>query len=472
MKQRCKELPEELWESILNRLADEDDDYCDLQSPSLVCKQFLSITNRFRQKLAAKGNVFYNNRCETLCRALERFGSLKEIELSHLGAESDVDCQLLRIASSGLDLQSLSLYGFPNSPSANTFRILGSNMNNLKVLRCTEFVSLRDPDLVHIADALPRLEELDIRHLITKSNHSVTDAGIEAISRKLLGLRKINISGNRGCSDRSLIALSSNCVLLIEIRCSTCNITAAGIDFALRHSPNLISLRARDYQSSFTFEDSKTYARNLRAIDLCPYGNQDRLVCSIAKAGIPLEKLILRDGYKSNLSAHAVLILLRACPTLKHFKLDCFNFLNDDSIRYLCRYLPNLVSIKLVGPSKLTPATFFVLAKECPLLSKITLEIGTLEKVQDEIVANLEKNYRIRFLDLSHNWLMKDELLKQMVFACPNLRTLDVGGCGELTKECLEEILKSCPEIKHLKVVQKTLVSSGVSNIEYPRRRQ
>ncbi|KAH7835036.1 hypothetical protein Vadar_022255 [Vaccinium darrowii] len=204
MKERCKELPEELWESILNRLT-LDNNYGDLQSPLLVCKQFLSITNRFHQKIVVAGSDD-SNQCVDLSRAIKRFKNLKQMELVGYFPESDVDFLALKIAFSGWDLQSLCFRFFPISPSADTFMRLGSTMKNLKVLRCIRFDTLRDPDLVHIADALPRLEELDIRYPLKFfpsrsrypefSDSMVTDAGIVAISRKLRGLRKIYICGN------------------------------------------------------------------------------------------------------------------------------------------------------------------------------------------------------------------------------------------------------------------------------------
>ncbi|KAG5537461.1 hypothetical protein RHGRI_024779 [Rhododendron griersonianum] len=327
------ELPEELWESILNRLA-VDGDYGDLRSPSLACKKFLSIANRLRQTfVAAKGDVFCRDEYNALSRALERFRNVEEIKLYRLGTKWDVNYPILKIACSGLDLQSLRFHWFQICPSADTLRRLGSTMNNLNVLRCTQFPSLRDTDLVHIGDALPRLEELDIRFSSWKkfeprqvwypelSNHTVTDAGIEAISHKLRGLSRIDISWNERCSDLSLIALSSNCVLLSEIKCDRCNITRRGIDWLLGHSTQLTSLRSGHYGSStntsLPFDDMKISATGLREIDIGDCDYQERLLCSIAKAGVPLEKLSLR-GTLTQL--HAVTTLLRACPTLKHLQ--------------------------------------------------------------------------------------------------------------------------------------------------------
>ncbi|CAL5440260.1 unnamed protein product [Camellia sinensis] len=142
MKLECKELSEDCWELILNRLA--IDDFNSLQSPSLVCKQFLSITDRIRLKLEASNRLFYSHNCEGLFRALQRFRNLQEIDLREpfSGGKADVNYLLRRIASSGLDLQSFSLISLQKPPFPKPFMKLGSTLNNLKILRCCDFSSV------------------------------------------------------------------------------------------------------------------------------------------------------------------------------------------------------------------------------------------------------------------------------------------------------------------------------------------
>ncbi|KAH7865109.1 hypothetical protein Vadar_002379 [Vaccinium darrowii] len=441
---RFKELPEELWESILDRLV-LDDNYWDFELPSLVCKQFLSITNRLRRKFVADDHVLGSGItwCDALSRALERFRNLKEIALYPKQTLPDVESSILKIAYSGLDLQSISFSCFPISPSADSFRRLGCTMTNLKVIRCTRFVLLRDPDLVYIADALPQLEELDIRYPKYKfkpsevwypklSNHMVTDAGIETISLKLRGLRRINISGIKGCSDHSLIALSSNCVNLNKIRCRRSGITIRGIYWVLCHSTTLTSLHADFYvsstNSSITFNDWKISAIGLRELTIRgAMVHVECLVRSLANAGVLLEKLKLFGGGSCGLSVTEVTTVLCACPSLKHFTLKGGvrnHRINDNQMSEICQRLPNIVSIELSYFIGLTAAIFFVFAKECPALSKITMRFGSLGPIQDDFVMNLERNYRVRYLDLSDSSDLGVILLEDIVEVCPNLHTL------------------------------------------------
>ncbi|KAI7986517.1 hypothetical protein LOK49_LG14G01563 [Camellia lanceoleosa] len=224
------ELFEDCWELILNRLA--ADDINSLQSPCLVSKQFLSITNRLRHKSVASNRLFYSNNCEALFRALQRFTNLHKIELHDpvFGDNADVNYPIRRIAFSGK---------------------LGLTMKNLKILRCPWAKCFRNHHLVAIADALPWLEELDIyfsgHNFDSKTaKYMVTDAGIE---------------------------------LLLEIQRALCKVTEHGVCYVLRHSQNLISLDAGPYSSlqndSFTFENSMTYATSLRDLVLQPDGDHD-----------------------------------------------------------------------------------------------------------------------------------------------------------------------------------------------------
>ncbi|KAH7867525.1 hypothetical protein Vadar_034495 [Vaccinium darrowii] len=307
-------------------------------------------------------------------------------------------------------------------------------MRSLKILRCCNFLSLRDRDIVAIANSFSSLEELDISYpyykLVSKayprlSKFMVTDAGIETLSLKLLALRKVDISRNGGCSDRSLIALSSNCVFLDEIRCTACPVTGEGLGFVVLHSPNLMSLKAGDF---FLSPDSSSRypigeARNRGGDDL--YRKED-------------------DGF----SLHGLSTFLCACPSLKQLELWYTYFVNDHSMRELCRYLPNVVSIKLFRCENLTHATFYIIAKQSPMVSEIVLE--PIGEIGDEFVMDLESNDRITSVDLSFNWCLTDELLEKVGVFCPNLRTLNIRGCNLLTIEVIGEVLKVCSQIKHL----------------------
>ncbi|KAH7833788.1 hypothetical protein Vadar_009695 [Vaccinium darrowii] len=216
-----------------------------------------------------------------------------------------------------------------------------------------------------------------------------------------------------------------------------------GIDWALFHSTNLTSLKAGSYRS----KRNSTFNFDELELDIWGDDDQEQRLCSIAKAGIQLEKLKL--VCLSGFDIARIMTTLHVCPALKHFEVECACWFSDYAMQVLCECLPNIISIKLRG--SLPATTFSVLAKECPALSEITLNIGSSGEIQDDFVMNLERNYRIRYLDLSNSPHLNDKLLKDIVVSCSNLHTLKVERCVQVTKEGLEKVLKSCPQVKHLK---------------------
>ncbi|KAH7865273.1 hypothetical protein Vadar_004484 [Vaccinium darrowii] len=178
--------------------------------------------------------------------------------------------------------------------------------------------------------------------------------------------------------------------------------------------------------SSFTFDDLKIPAIGLRELTI--WGSMvhlEWLVRSLAKVGILLEKLKLCGGSPYGLNITEVMTILCVCPTLKYFTLMAGDRINDNQMSEICRCLPNIVSIDL-SYYALTAAFFFVFAKECPGLSEITMRFGSLGLIEDDFVKNLERNYRIRYRDLSDGSDLDVNLLEDILVVWPKLHTLKV----------------------------------------------
>ena len=226
-------LPIDCWQSIFKHLDDEE-----LEAVSLVCKDFFTISNICRDSL-----LVIQPRVGLLSRQLKRFNQLKNIYLIML--RGDLDSVILEIARSLISLDAFHIR------DSGKFKIesleeLGSNpnMKNLKVLKFW-LKGLHDDDLVVIANSFPNLEQLDLENLnyLTEDN-SFTDFGVEILASKLKLLKKIRIVGYF-LSDRSVVALASNCVFLQDVTI-TCNrnhgMTENGIGFLLRNRPTLVAL--------------------------------------------------------------------------------------------------------------------------------------------------------------------------------------------------------------------------------------
>lgn len=467
MANQCKDLPVDCWELIFNRLHHQSD----LESFSLVCKQFLSLTNRLRLNLSVIDSTLLIH--GTISKLIHRFSNLNSIDFSNFSGDLDpVLVDLTNSVSYSSNLEQLDISNQKKFPIKG-LKELGTKLKGLRVLKCGNATLLRDYDLYVIADLFPCLEELDISYPSTEyfldsayiaseaSKLAVTDTGVEVLSVKLSSLRKIDVSGNHLITDRSLVALSMNCLNLQGIEMDDCPfITLKGIVTILRTCAALSWISVSEMhiaQSSSGFECLATCSRTLEKLEVSNSSISDEFLFMVANASLPLNTLSLCWCIDFTLSG--ISKLLCAYQSLKLLSLVQVDFLTDESMIDLSQYLRCLVTIDLSGCVRLTGLTFFTLARNCPSLEEITMEnagFGTKNCFHNGV-----KNLRIRAVNLASNRCLDDDSLLNVAMMCPNMEILDVTSCASLTEagiisalEVFNQIrnlqLNNCPGIKHI----------------------
>ena len=448
MGENSLDLPDECWELVFNLIEDRRN----FDSLSLVCKRFFIITNQLVTTLTVSHPTVL-----VLPQLLRRFPGLRKIDLSEF--DGAIDSVLYQISESGLDLEALNISNRRAFPIRG-LRVLGAKMKKLRCLDCTQIESLQDSDLGFIANAFPVLEELDISYpepvhfCSSQFWEPISDSGILALSLKLNGLRKINLSGNHFITDRSLVFLSTNCALLSEIVIHYCNfITQNGIALMIRRCANLSSLLVRGIGFSVvnsTFNDSLISAKALCLIDFSESDISDELLYSIAKAHLQLNKLIL-SGCRG-FTFDGISFLLSKHQSVQYLDLAGAKFLTNESIFQLTKFLRSMTSINLSFCTELTDSTFFNLIENCPILNEINM-IGTNVGAKD-FSTSFVSNTQVKSLYLGGNHSLGNESIEKFVSACPSLELLDLSGCSGITEEGISKISKRCPEIRHLEMDQ------------------
>ncbi|KAI3777738.1 hypothetical protein L1987_47540 [Smallanthus sonchifolius] len=476
MEANYEELPEEIWELILNRLG--DDHHSEFESLSLVSKRLLSLTDRLRLRFTVVDPMYFIH--GTICRFIYRFKNLKTLDLSKL-KNGYVETAIREIARSSvaLNLEIVDISNYDSVP-IESLKELGLSNRKIKVLKCANVVKLRDVDLIAIAKFHPDLEEIDISYPRNKfeidslrsysiSEIMITDAGIEGLSSGLRNLVKINISMNPLLTDKSLFDLSSNCLRLEEISFSRCiMITMKGIRFMLHNSPNLRSISmcliSSIHGTDSLFVNPVTSGRRLSSLHFNDSDISDEFLNSIVKARVPLKSVALSDS--CSYSIDGLSSFLHAYHSLKFLDLTKNNHLCDNSVIAVSQYLRNLVSVKLNFCHKLTSTSLFAFIINCSVLEHVEMEHTSLGKEEDEdtfmnvLNGGHAKSSSIKSLNLGWNSHLTDECLLKITLVCPNLKQLDVSACSGVTWS-IGEILKSCPEIEHLSIQD----CGGVKNI-------
>ncbi|KAG5545179.1 hypothetical protein RHGRI_017607 [Rhododendron griersonianum] len=457
-----KDLPDECWEIIFNKLHQQHHSL--LESPSLSCKRFLSITNTLRTSL----QIFTDPALIPLSALFSRFPNLDSIYLRFF-RNGDINRLITDIATSDLNLETLDFTGTDGLP-LESWRLLGSRMKNIKVLICWNLRTLRDIELVVIADSMPCLEDLDISYPSNDFGSvpelqgrslgevGVTDSGIEEVSLKLKSLRKINVSANEFLTDKSLIALSTNCVYLTDIVVLNCLlVTSDGIEFVMRNSTNLSLVSVDGIGFSSLDDCSIRCARNISTLEIHDSVVPDGYLHLLAKAGIPLKSFTL--SHCVTLTFSGISSVLSKYSSLKSLSLDGIDVLTDEKMSDLSQYLSALVTICLDLCHNLTELTFFKLAKNCPLLEDISM-VGTNLGGGDG-ATDIVKNPRIKSLNLENNPNLSDECLAKLASVCPSLEVLLVSSCKGITEKGIADFLKSCSTVRSLRIDE----CEGIKNI-------
>ncbi|CAM8945541.1 unnamed protein product [Rhodiola kirilowii] len=198
------DLPSDPLLLILSRL-----DKIDLRSLSLVSKPFLHLSNHFVRKLTFK--TLPDDRSFT--HIFNRFSSVNQINLS----TEHVDHALIAISKSQLNLEALKITNCPTYPEKQQMLSLSGKLK-IKSLSLFWFSKAKVDQVVEFIRLFPLLEELYFGF-----SYKWDDAGIERLSSMVPNLRKIDLSRNLRLTDRSLYALSVNCVNLEYICIAGCD---------------------------------------------------------------------------------------------------------------------------------------------------------------------------------------------------------------------------------------------------------
>ncbi|KAK2368749.1 F-box/LRR-repeat protein [Trifolium repens] len=461
-------LSNDCWESIFRFIINNDDDHNrNLNSVSLVCKQFLPVTDRLRSSCTISNstinnlpvsNTVYHSTHSFFRHFFERYTNLNSLNLINMNELFiDYDKLLCQIYCFPFKLTSLNLSKIPTFPE-DGLGAFAQKITTLTSLTCSHIQSLYSSDLFLIAEYFPLLEELGLSYPSGYTKYASYVDGVEALSLALIKLRKVNLYGFP-VNNQSLFHLFNNCKYLEEVIMFDCHkITSTGLASALRLRPTLRSLSFSitpsnpEYTQMFTtshFIDSLVNLKGLTCLVLKWLHISNNLLYCIAREGLPLTRLVLQNC--TCYSYDGIFCLLTKCQLIQHLDLQGADFLNDQHVVELSLYLGDLMSINFCHCLKLTKSALFALVRNCPSLSEIKIEnIGRKIVRNSSLLVSFGVYYpQLKSLYLGNNAWLSDESIIMFASKFPNLQLLDLNSCNGIS-EGICQVLKRCCKIRHL----------------------
>jgi F-box and leucine-rich repeat protein 2/20 len=234
-------LPYDCWECVIGFLIN-DNDVKNLNSLSLVSKQFLSITNHLRFSLTLNEGARH-----FLPLLFKRFINLTSLNLS-LIHDDDLDDLLCQISNFPLKLRSLKLpYGccFP----AGGLQTFSQNITTLTSLTCYH-TYFWDEDLspIDIVDCFPLLEELNLHNPeVLDSNKPIFVNSIHSLLSKCPRIQRLELNSTNFLYDQHVVDFSLFLGNLVFINLNGCDhLTEITLFSLVGNCPSLSEIHMED----------------------------------------------------------------------------------------------------------------------------------------------------------------------------------------------------------------------------------
>jgi hypothetical protein len=242
--------------------------------------------------------------------------------------------------------------------------------------------------------------------------------------------------------------LFKNCKFLEDLNC---HVPGSGFVSAFcEHKPTM--LKSLIFPVMFTPQIIHLL-KNLTCIDFSHYDTiSDEMLSSIVIADIPLRRIVFCNtrGFSY---AGLFSLLSKYCQSIQHLDLECYDLLNDHRVVELSSFLVGLVSVNLGKSNMLTYLSLFALLSKCPSLSEIKMvDIGRRSADDYWIKGDFSGYPQLNSLYLPHNSWLGNKHIKMFACVFPNLRLLDLRGCGRISARSMVHVLRKFPKINHLNV--------------------
>lgn len=206
--------------------------------------------------------------------------------------------------------------------------------------------------------------------------------------------------------------------------------------FAIQRNPRWLSIVNCDM---IDFEDGEG--------DIQVLSNQERDTIMCTRMDLSSTRILDQD----------VIRLLMMSPHLK--VLDLGNTtISDKTLFAVAKFCPNLDSLNLRMVPAITEAGVEAVLRSCPNLRVLSLGWATRTK---RFAHHIAKNCRnIEHLDLSgccHE--VTDSLVREITEASPELQTLDLSDCYDLTDACIDSIVKNLSNITTVSLSRNHLIT-------------
>ncbi|TPX70807.1 hypothetical protein SpCBS45565_g01505 [Spizellomyces sp. 'palustris'] len=336
------------------------------------------------------------------------------------------DLTLSSLFSSCIELQSIKMFDFPLGPKA--VQCLLSSCRKLKYVHLP-LCRLTDDTLRKLlTDLMPQLERLDVEQPIWDDSE-ITDDTMALLINRCNRMNSLGLAGCRRVKEDTLLKIIESMDALRSFDAGALIVSDQLLDaIANKHGRTLVNLCLR-----------KTKHVTSHGLQL------------IAESCPALRQLDLTDTcvYTDD----AIKVFARSCPLLTHLHLGADDALSsritDESLRAISS-LPHLVIVQLLGQDSISDTGIYELATHGRGLEEFTVSCGDSVTERSLIPLIRKSGKRLRNIFLFEGSYVTSRVLKVLEESCPELETLWIFACPQISKRSLKMWLQRNANAKNL----------------------
>lgn len=292
-------------------------------------------------------------------------------------------------------------------------------------------------------DAYPNSSKL--RHL---KLHNFDSTVVFALSRQYPDIRSLAITECKSISDHVLnnIIVEQKGIKHLSLSLSRSILTRASIKEWFSNL-SLDTLRlSRMGDRDVNIENIALLIKNVKKLELgdCITLNEKTFLTLIQNCP-DLEELVLK-GQKFNVSA--IISVISLCYNIKKLEFSDLQIITDEVLKQISGCCSQLVDLNINSKWKITDNGFCDIVDKCTYLQKLDISGTRLTKKSFLRMAETLKS--LSHLRMRRCDYLTDEAVSVIVHQCPNLLTLDIGWCSQLTKDALNSIAKYSRKLIYL----------------------
>lgn len=373
-------------------------------------------------------------------RVLAKFLSHRSLHKVKLIAHLRLCCHQNNTTKSPVFYQ-FKVLDFSSQPiSKEDFLFLIAKCPNLNVINLAGCQQIDDECIEQLSQHCQHLDSINLANCT-----QITFKAISQITSRYPFLKAIDLSGYKNATNDNISILTQNCTQLESIHLRNCPVTNAFLTSLLENGSKLRHLALG--QCCIQHDSIVTISQKCPALESIDLSNcqmiRDESVSILTQNCLSLKQINLSNC--QTITDQAISSLIENCHNLEEIALMSNLQINSQAIVNLIKKFKSTLKLINLNDCNINDQTILEIATGCQNLESVHISLCNIS-IQT-LFTLIEKNPKIRMLDISWNNKMTSQIIAAIIQKCLRLECIQLSFCN-LSNQSFIDLTRDYPRVK------------------------